>query len=622
MAKKKTTKKQSTEENKANEVSEEQPKETTEFSIKEAAKTLPENEQKKVNELNQKIQNFKDKVIEKFESYVNGISILPPPKEGDEESKNKIHILVLIDDSDSEKMSKEELKNKISGIVQGYAKEINEKINPQIMLLSELWAACYDSKYEVLQLIASSGVVYDTGMLSAVKISEVHKTMVLKKFEKYIVSYVLAGSLVQGKATPSSDIDVWIVIDDTDVKKMSRTELKDKLRSIIIQMGIEAGEMTGIKNKLNVQVWILTEFWDGLKEANPVFFTSLRDGVPFYDRGVFMPWKNLLKMGRIKPSEEAIDMFMSSGEQMLKRVEFKLREIGMEDTYWAILTPSQAALMLYGVPPPTSRETPDVMRELFVKKEKLLEDKYVKILEHNIQVRKDLEHGTKKSLSGKEVDGLMKSAHEFLQRVKSLFDEISEKKEKDDIVHIYDTAKTIVRDVLKMNGMKKVSDKQLEEKLDSLVESGEIPANLTRYYKDIVKAKKEYDEGKLTKSEVLKIKKQSSQLTRSMVEYMQRKQGRQLERARIKVKYGEKHGEVLILNDTAYIIHDLEAKEAQVSKAKVNKQGNLLDIESSSYEEMEKSIADLSTSSEVYIKQPIFDDLRSIFGDEVEIQVQ
>ena len=76
--------------------------------------------------------------------------------------------------------------------------------------------------------------------------------MVLKKFEKYIVSYVLAGSLVQGRATKTSDIDVWVVIDDTDVKRMTRAELKDKLRAIIIGMGIEAGDLTGIQNKLNI----------------------------------------------------------------------------------------------------------------------------------------------------------------------------------------------------------------------------------------------------------------------------------------------------------------------------------------------------------------------------------
>ena len=41
-------------------------------------------------------------------------------------------------------------------------------------------------------------------------------------------------------------------------------------------------------------------------------------------------------MGKIKPSPEAIDIFMHSGDQMLKRVKFKLNTIGMEDTFYAI----------------------------------------------------------------------------------------------------------------------------------------------------------------------------------------------------------------------------------------------------------------------------------------------
>ena len=69
----------------------------------------------------------------------------------------------------------------------------------------------------MLRLIAYSAPFYDKGMLAAIKISEMHKEMVMKKFERYIVSYVLAGSLIQGKATSKSDIDVFIVVDDTDV---------------------------------------------------------------------------------------------------------------------------------------------------------------------------------------------------------------------------------------------------------------------------------------------------------------------------------------------------------------------------------------------------------------------
>ena len=135
-------------------------------------------------------------------------------------------------------------------------------------------------------------------------------------------------------------------------------------------MGIDAGEMTGIKNKLNIQVYILTDFWDSIKEANPVIFTVLRDGVPLYDRGIFMPWKQLLKMGKIKPSTEAIDMFMASGEQMTARVKAKFKQMVEQDIYWSTLTPTQAALMLYGIPPPTPNETIKLVEEVFVKKEK------------------------------------------------------------------------------------------------------------------------------------------------------------------------------------------------------------------------------------------------------------
>src|SRR5690606_11376492 len=118
-----------------------------------------------------------------------------------------------------------------------------------------------------------------------------------------------------------------------------------------------------------------------------VIFTFVRDGIPLYDRGVFMPWKHLLMMGRIKPSPEAIDMMMNTGEQMLQRIDLKLKEIGLEDFFWATITCSQASLMLYGLPPPVPSETVQLLREIFVKKEKLFDDKHVKNLEKILRIR-------------------------------------------------------------------------------------------------------------------------------------------------------------------------------------------------------------------------------------------
>ncbi len=584
------------------------------------AAPLPAEAQQRLEKIRMLLDKFSQKVRTKFEDYTMGIALLPPAKE--EGHKEKINVLILMDDSDSTKMSKAELQQKLQGMVAEQAQELDKNLNPEVLLLSELWQACYDGKHDLLQMIALSAPVYDGGMLQAVKIAEIHKEMVLKKFEKYIVSYVLAGSLVQGRATPESDIDVFIVIDDTDVKKMTRAELKDKLRAIIIGMGIDAGNMTGIKNKLNIQVYILSDFWDNIKEANPIIFTFLRDGIPFYDRGIFMPWKQLLKMGKVKPSPEAIDMYKATGDQMLQRMKFKLNEVAMEDTFWATFTPSQAAIMLYGLPPPTPKETPEVMREIFVKKERLLEEEYVKMLERILKVRKEMEHFVKKDVTGAELDELVAIVDKYLKRLGKLFEQITELKEKEDVQHVWDSTVTVVRDILKLEGHERVSDEAMVKLFESeVVHAGVIPERYLRVLKEVEKAKRDYDKGRLTMVEAHKVKKDSRELLKFMVEHIQRKRGRELEKAKIRVKHGDRYGEVILLEKEAFIIHDIDAQEREITRAELKPNGALGKLFPSGLEEMEKALANMRIPHKAFIKQPIFEDLKSVFGKDVEVLV-
>src|SRR3989338_9146237 len=160
-----------------------------------AISKLPGDVQEKLQAIKAKLEKFQKRVLEKFDKYIVGIALMPPPKpeelqqlqgnpqaplpETKPEDKDKIHVLVLVDDSDSRTMSKIELRDKLTTIVQSIGKEIDPNITPQTLILSELWQNCFDAKYELLQLIALSAPIYDTGMLQAIKIAEVHKTMVL-----------------------------------------------------------------------------------------------------------------------------------------------------------------------------------------------------------------------------------------------------------------------------------------------------------------------------------------------------------------------------------------------------------------------------------------------------------
>jgi len=586
-------------------------------------KRLPKDVKEKLDKLKDKLDTFSKSIVTKFDKYIMGVALLPTPKrfpqdmkpEDVEKEKKKNHILVLIDDTEPTKMSKGELKEKLSAIINQSASEIDKSFEIQSLLLTEVWQSCYDGKYELLPLIALAVPVYDTGMLSAIKIAELHKSMVIKKFEKYIVTYALAGSLVQGKATPTSDIDVWLVIDDTDVKKMSRAELKDKLRAIIVGMGMEAGEMTGIRNKINIQVYILTDFWDSLREANPVIFTFLRDGVPFYDRGTFMPWKQLLKMGKIKPSTEAIDMYMSSGEQMLGRVKGKLKEMGTEDFFWSVFTPSQAALMLYGVPPPTPKELPNLLKEIFVDKEKMLTKEDIAVVDKILQYRKGVEHGTIKEITGKEIDELYDASEKYMKRLKQLFSQIERKKDNEKMQSIYEHILTAIRDVLNYEGIDRVPETKLAEIFDEkLVETGKIPAKYNRILNNILKAKKCFEKCELSKTEIQQIRKEANELLRFLIEFLQRKRSKELERTKLRVKHGEKTAEITLLGTKAFIIMDIKAENKEMKVADIRDGGLLGPMKKCKEEEYEEALANVEIPIKVEFSDGLFKSLEKIFG--------
>lgn len=586
---------------------------------------LPKEAREKLERIKSLLDKYQKKIVSKFQGYIMGISLLPPnqPEQGKElsqEEKDAINVLVLLDDVDSKKISKDELREKLSTIMIKTAKDIDKSLKIEVLLITDLWQACSDGKYEILKKIALSAPVFDRGMLSAIKISEIHKQMVLEKFEHYIVSYCLAGSLVQGKAHSKSDIDVFIVIDDTDVKKMSRAELRDKLRAIIIGMGIDAGNMTGIKNKLNIQVYILTDFWDSIKEANPVIFTMLRDGIPLFDKGIFMPWKQLLQMGKIKPSPEAIDMYIHSGDQLLERVKLKLKEIGMEDFFWATLTPSQAALMMMGVAPPAPKESAKVMGDVFVKKEKLLEQEYVDILKKIIDTRKKMEYGDKTTFTGKEADELLKLSEKYLKRLKKLFQQISEVKEEEAVVNSYNSLVTIMRDILRLEkNIKTVPSKDILKPFkENIVHTGLVPEKTFSDIKKVFAAKDLSHKKKLTRHEVTEALNSGKNAIRFLIDFIERKKSRELDKIKIKVKYGKKFGEVILLGDKVFIVHDLEIRD-KVSKANISNDGRFLKYKDSSLEEMEQELIKIKLPKKSFIKEKIFEDLKSIFGKDVEI---
>jgi predicted nucleotidyltransferase/uncharacterized protein (UPF0332 family) len=522
---------------------------------------IPEKVKREMEKTRQKLETFKKSIIKKY-PYTVAIGIIPPQAAEkfdeeneltDEEKKEKpMHLVIVIPEDKFKEI------NKIKGDLIKETKDMKPKIWLNIMTPIDLWNFCLDAKYEISEAIGMSFPLYDKGLLGSLRVAQIHKSLVLRKFEKYVTSYVIGGSLVTGEAKKTSDVDVFIVIDDTDVKRMPRLELKEKLRAIIYSYIMEAGELAGVKNKLNVQVYILTEFWEAVKDAHPVMFTFIRDGVPLYDRGTFMPWKLLLKMGKIKPSPEAIDMFMSMGDKLGESVKRKLLDIVMGDLYWGVLTPSQALLMLYGLPPPNTKETVKEMKRIFVDKEKLLEKKYIDILETiTIKYYKGYEHEKVKEVSGKEIDTLLKGAEAYMKRLKELREQIEKRVQEKTIE---ETHKNIFQLLKGLFGNK--PENQLVKAFEKeLVNKGRTDPRFLHVLNELISCRKKY-KGKKKPStyEVEQVRKNAVQLTNNLIEYGQRCELSDLQRSKVILTYKNKKAD-LFLTKPAFLV-----KEGKIKK--------------------------------------------------------
>jgi len=520
---------------------------------------ISEQEKKKMESQKKELEKVKNYIIKKYKFAVS-LSLLPPEsiqkieEEEDipenERKEKRIHLVMIIPEEKFKEIPK------IKKEILEYTKDIKPKLWFHIITPIDIWNFLMDGRHYLSTPIAMSFPLYDTGLLGALRVAEIHKTLVLRKFEKYVSSYVIAGSLVRGTATKTSDVDVFVIIDDTDVKRMPRLELKERLRGMIYQYVAEASAIAGTKNKLEPQIYLLTDFWEAVKDAHPVMFTFIRDGIPLYDKGTFVPWKLLLKMGKIKPSPEAIDMFMSMGDKTDKTVNRRMID-SMIDIYWGVLTPAQALLMLYGLPPPTHKATPEIFKEIFQTKEKLIEGKYVKTLEKAVRLFKDYEHEKLKEISGAEIDKLKKESEDYIKRLKQLREEIEKSADKRKVEEL---DKEVFKLLENLFG-KKPKSQLIEIFEKELVKKGKMSSRMLTVLKDIDKVTREHKKGKLKKGEIETARKDGAILINHLIDYGQRCDLVAIEKSRMRISFNGKIAELIVTEKGAFLIQGAEIKK-------------------------------------------------------------
>lgn len=246
---------------------------------------------------------------------------------------------------------------------------------------------------------------------------------VLKKYGKYVKCIVMMGSVAREDFKPTSDIDVFVVIDDTAQKISS--ELHERIDDDLEKIAEK------ISKNLSVQpTYTLTEFWDYARVCHPIVYNFIKEGVPIYDTGFFAPIKRLLAMGKIPSTREAIESYMEGAPKKLMRAKTVKLLMLAEDCYYAMLNTTQAVLMFMGLAPPVPNKAYEDMKKFLVEPG-ILEPEYAEWLKEIIDVRKKIEHKELTDVSGAFVDEWLTKAEKFTDKMFGLLNALEiRKKEK------------------------------------------------------------------------------------------------------------------------------------------------------------------------------------------------
>ena len=258
--------------------------------------------------------------------------------------------------------------------------------------------------------------------------------------------------------------------------------------------------------------------------------------------------------------------------------------------------------MLYGLPPPTPKETVPLMREIFLEKEKMLEKRYIDILDKVVKIYKDYEHEKLKEIKGVEIDYLVKDVEAYMKRLKELRKQIEKRAQEKTIAQIY-------KDVFQL--LKGVFGDKAEQALindfeKEFIKKGKLPSNYLEILKDVAKAKEQFKKGKIARHEVEDARKNAYLLINHLIEYNQRCEIVSLQRGRLRIKAKDRAYELILTDKENFLIDKGKVSRIDLTKSK------LVD---SNAEELTKALSEQGKKPEITLSERLFNVLKKELGE-------
>ena len=214
------------------------------------------------------------------------------------------------------------------------------------------------------------------------KVAERFSVAARQKLGNMLKGVAVIGSLTRGDFTPGSDLDLLVVLDDT--QRDVPPELKEKMLAMLNEIARK------LDKKAQVQVHTITEMFQFAKDGDNIIYNFLRHMRIVYDGGILKPLKKLLKAGEIKPTKESVVRSMEGAEYYFKKAGELLE--GIVERYYRVVTwAGNAFIMSHREPPAAPPEIPIVLKKFA--DQGVLPGEVPLVAADVIKLHKGIEHG-------------------------------------------------------------------------------------------------------------------------------------------------------------------------------------------------------------------------------------
>lgn len=236
-----------------------------------------------------------------------------------------------------------------------------------------------------------------------------------KEFNKLIKGIMLFGSSARenkilDNKTKVHDIDILMLVDDVTIK------VSDEV--IKAYQMISGNIVNDISDRLHITTLPLSNFWDMVRNGDPIIINILRDGVPLLDFGFFEPIQYLLAKGQIRPTAESMWNYFTRSPASIQNAKWHIMQ-GMTDLYWAAIDASHAALIKRNRIPPNPTHVPQLLREEFLKSKELL-SKDIILVEELYKISKQISKREIKEFSPESFHKYLQMTEEFVRKVEEI----------------------------------------------------------------------------------------------------------------------------------------------------------------------------------------------------------